>query len=314
MIARLQRTTVYLLVFVAALWFGTRAWDGQWLVAVVGALLLLNLQPLVLAFEFFVLLPWINRRDATPRPSWRQLVRAWWLESKTAHAVFSWHQPFRASRHPDTLGAAAGGRRAVVLVHGFFCNRGVWNRWVHALRAHDVPFIAVNLEPPFADIDHYAPIIDQAIERAAAASGVPPVIVGHSMGGLAIRAWWRTQGAAAASRVASAITIGSPHQGTFTARFAKADNARQMALASDWLNALAASEGAEQRARFTCFYSHCDNIVMPASTAALPGADNRHLPGQPHVALVYAPEVFAEVLERVRSVDGALNPAQFGVN
>ena len=104
--------------------------------------------------------------------------------------------------------------------------------------------------------------------------------------------------------MASAITVGSPHHGTFTARFAKADNARQMALASDWLSELAASEGAELRARFTCFYSHCDNIVMPASTAALPGADNRHLPGQPHVALVYAPEVLDEVLKRVRSGDG----------
>jgi triacylglycerol lipase len=302
-IARLQRTTVFLLLFTAALWFVSRAWDGQWLAAGVGAFLLLNLQPLVLAFEFFVLLPWINRRDATPRPRWGQLVRAWWRESLTAHAVFGWHQPFRAARHADALGPEARGRRAVVLVHGFFCNRGVWNRWMPALRRHGVPYVAVNLEPPFAGIDHYASIIDEAVERAAAASGMPPLIVGHSMGGLAIRAWWRAQGPRAASRVAEAITIGSPHQGTFTARFAKADNARQMAQASDWLNALAASEGPEQRARFTCFYSHCDNIVMPASTAALPGADNRHLPGQPHVALAFAPEVFDEVLRRVSAPD-----------
>ena len=303
MIARLQRTTVLLLVFVAALWFATRAWDGQWLAAIVGALLLLNLQPLVLAFEFFVLLPWINRRDPTPRPTWGQLARAWWRESLTAHAVFSWHQPFRATRHADSRGAGARGRRAVVLVHGFFCNRGLWNRWVRDLQRHEVPFVAVILEPPFAGIDDYVPIIDRAIGSAAAASGLPPLLVGHSMGGLAIRAWWRAQGTDAAARVASAITIGTPHHGTFTARFAKADNARQMALASDWLRELAASEGAQQRACFTCFYSHCDNIVMPASAAALPGADNRHLPGEPHVALAFAPEVFDEVLRRVRAPD-----------
>ncbi|NJM84726.1 MAG: hypothetical protein HC844_21870 [Tabrizicola sp.] len=51
---------------------------------------------------------------------------------------------------------------------------------------------------------------------------------------------------------------------------------------------------------FTCFYSHCDNIVMPASTAVLPGADNRHIDGMPHIALVYSPEVWAEVLRRVK--------------
>lgn len=299
MIARLQRTTVFLLVFTAALWFASRAWQGQWVAASVGALLLLNLQPLVLAFEFFVLLPWVNRRDATPRPSWGQLARAWWRESLTAHAVFGWHQPFRSALHPDRLGPAAHGRRPVVLVHGFFCNRGVWNRWMRALQRHGVPFVAVNLEPPFAGIDHYAAILDDAIERATAASGLAPLLVGHSMGGLAIRAWWRTQGTMAATRVSAAITIGSPHQGTFTARFAKADNARQMSLASEWLRSLAAGESADQRSRFTCFYSHCDNIVMPASTGTLPGADNRHLPGQPHVALAYAPEVLDEVLKRV---------------
>lgn len=298
MIARLQRITVFLLLAVAALWLGWQASQGQWLAAVVGAVLLLNLQPMLLAVEFFVLIPWVNRRDAAPRPAWRQLVRAWWHESLTSHAVFSWRQPFRSARHADTIDPSAVGRRAVVLVHGFFCNRGLWNPWAPVLRAHGVPYVAVNLEPPFAGIDHYVPIVDAAVERAAAASGLPPLLVGHSMGGLAIRAWWRAHAATAASRVLAAITIGSPHHGTYTSRFAKADNARQMALDSPWLQSLAAGESEDQRARFTCFYSHCDNVVMPASTAALPGADNRHLPGQSHVALVYAPEVLEEVLRR----------------
>jgi triacylglycerol lipase len=50
---------------------------------------------------------------------------------------------------------------------------------------------------------------------------------------------------------------------------------------------------------FTCFYSHCDNIVMPASSAALAGAVNRHLEGEPHVAMAFAPQVLGEVLRRV---------------
>ena len=43
--------------------------------------------------------------------------------------------------------------------------------------------------------------------------------------------------------------------------------------------ALAAREPAQRFERFTCFYGHCDNIVFPASTATLPGADNRHIAG-----------------------------------
>ena len=40
-------------------------------------------------------------------------------------------------------------------------------------------------------------------------------------------------------------------------------------------------------AKFTCCYSHCDNIVFPASTATLPGATNLHIPGTAHVHLAF---------------------------
>jgi triacylglycerol lipase len=301
-IARAQRLTVLMLLAVSALWFGTRAWDGQWVSAIVGVFLLMNLQALILTIEFFVLLPWINRGDASPRPRFGQVLRAWWRESVTGHAIFSWQQPFRAGLHADSLDdPQAKGKRAVVLVHGFFCNRGIWNAWCRRFKAEGVPYIALTLEPPLASIDDYAATIDDAVRRAADATGLPPLLVGHSMGGLAIRAWWRAQGDAADARVHSVITIGSPHQGTFTANMAKGLNARQMRLRSPWLAALAQTEPPERRARFTCFYSHCDNISMPSSTGALPGADNRHLDGQPHVALAFAPEVIDEVLRRVKA-------------
>jgi triacylglycerol lipase len=301
-VARMQRTTVVLLWAVALLWFVTRAWDGQWLWAAVGAVLLLNLQQIVLAFEFFVMLPLANRGDPTPRPSGWQLVRAWWRECVTAHEVFGWHQPFRSARHADSLDdAAAAGQRAVVLVHGFMCNRGVWNRGIPALRAAGVPHIAITLEPPFGPIEGYAAQIDVAIEQARRVTGRPPLLICHSMGGLAARAWWQAHAADAAQRVQHVITIGSPHQGTLTANLARADNARQMRRGCDWLLALADAEAADGRARhFTCFYSHCDNIVMPASTAMLPGADNRHVCGEPHVALARASEVWAEVKRRLQ--------------
>lgn len=300
MVARLQRTTILLLWTVSLLWFGTQAFKGQWLTAVLGALLLLNLQQLLLAVEFFVLIPLVNRGDAAPRPTPMQLLRAWWCESLTAHNVFGWQQPFRSRAHEDTLDQAAPGQRAVVLVHGFFCNRGVWNRWVPSLRAAGVPHIALLMEPPFADIDSNVATVDDAIARATQATRLPPLVVCHSMGGLALRAWWRNHAASAASRVHSVITIGTPHQGTFTAQLASGDNAHQMRRGSAWLRALADDEGDGRQRHFTCFYSHCDNIAMPASTGALPGADNRHVDGMPHIALIYSPQVWAEVLRRVR--------------
>jgi triacylglycerol lipase len=301
MVARAQRLTVLMLVALSVAWFIGFAARGQWALALIGSLLIFNLQALILAIEFFVLLPVVNRRDSSvPRPTVQRLLRAWLVEVATAHAVFGWQQPFRSRRHADTLeGFDARGRRAVVLVHGYLCNRGIWNRWVPRLLEARVPFIAVTMEPPFASIDDFAATLDAAIASATAATGRAPLLVGHSMGGLAIRAWWRAAGTSGDARVHSVITIATPHQGTFTARLARGVNARQMRPRSDWLEALARSERPEQRARFTCFYSACDNIAMPAGTGMLSGADNRHIPHQPHVALAFAPEVIEEALRRL---------------
>jgi triacylglycerol esterase/lipase EstA (alpha/beta hydrolase family) len=132
------------------------------------------------------------------------------------------------------------------------------------------------------------------------------VIVAHSMGGLAVRAWMAEH--EGDLRVHHVITIGSPHRGTFLGRFGFAPNTRQMRIASRWQQRLAAREPAQRFRRFTCFYGHCDNIVFPASTATLPGADNRHLMGIAHVHMAHHDEVFSEVLRWVGSEgDGVAN-------
>jgi hypothetical protein len=67
----------------------------------------------------------------------------------------------------------------------------------------------------------------------------------------------------------------------------------------DWIRQLAADEPPDRRNHFTCFYSDCDNIVMPPSAGTLPGADNRCLPGWSHVHLASHPAVLDEVLRRL---------------
>jgi triacylglycerol esterase/lipase EstA (alpha/beta hydrolase family) len=162
------------------------------------------------------------------------------------------------------------------------------------LREQGIPFVAVNLEPVFGTISDYAPIVEQAVRRVEQATGLAPVVVGHSMGGLAIRAWLAAFDGAA--RVQRVITIGSPHRGTWLGRFGTSQNAREMAMGTDWQRALEARESAQGFVGFTCFYSHCDNIVFPASNATLPDADNRHVEGMAHVHLMDHPEVLKEVL------------------
>lgn len=276
----------------AGLWAGACWRSGHPAWAVVGAALIMGSYAIVLALEFG-LLRMAHGSDPTPQASSVQLLRAWWGEVRSAPAVFCWRQPFRSHIWPDLLPADARGRRGVLLIHGFVCNRGIWNPWLKRLHALGVPAIAVNLEPVFGSIDAYAPAIEQAISELERATGLAPVAVAHSMGGLALRRWWSTQDGA--DRVHHAITIGTPHRGTWLARLATTPNGRQMQHLSPWLSKLAALEPPTRSRRYTCYYGHCDNIVFPPAMATLPGADNRHLAGVAHVHMADRPEPWQEL-------------------
>ncbi len=359
MLARLQRGLVLGALLLAAMWWlasGALGLALGWRLA--GLLPILMPHAVVLALEF-ALLKWFGASAAPPllRPTGahpaelspaaavgppaaaalppppppaataRQLLLAWAGEVLSGLRVFAWRQPFRAHAEPDHIdgGGRSGdparahqGRRGVLLLHGFVCNRGLWTPWMRRLRRQGVPFIAPNLEPVFGSIDEQVPLIEAAVERLQQATGLAPVIVAHSMGGLAARAWLCQH--AAAARVHRVITVGTPHHGTWLARFAVTPNGRQMQCGSAWLAQLAADEvagagrnelapaardevapaasrAANQHAHFICFYGHCDNIVFPTATAALPGADNRHLAGVAHVDMVNHPQVFATVVD-----------------
>jgi triacylglycerol esterase/lipase EstA (alpha/beta hydrolase family) len=282
MLARLLQGVVLALIVLA---LGGAAWwwqQGRPVAALAWLLFVLGFHAWVMVLEF-ALLRRAHGDDPAPRAGTGQLFRAWWHEALAAPVVFGWRQPFRSRAVPDHLPADAHGRRGVLLVHGFVCNRGLWNPWLMRLRAQGTPFIAVNLEPVFGSIDDCIPLLDAAVARLHAATGLPPVAVAHSMGGLALRAWWAADGRD--ERLHHAITLGSPHHGTWLARFAMTRNMRQMQQLSRWLQTLAPRETPARRARFTCFYSHSDNIVFPPATATLPGADNRHVAGYAHVHL-----------------------------
>ena len=298
MLARLQKFTTLGGLLVALLWAWAcwRAGRPGW--AAAGAALIVGGYALVLALEF-ALLRLAHGDDPTPRATPDQLLRAWWGEVRAAPRVFCWRQPFRSRVWPDHLPAAAQGRRGLLLVHGFVCNRGVWNPWLRRLQARGVPFVAVNLEPVFGSVDDYVATIELGVLQLERCTGMPPVIVAHSMGGLAVRRWLVESGPAGDARVHHVVTIGTPHRGTWLARWAVSSNSREMRIDSPWQRLLGTREPADRPARFTCFYSHCDNIVFPPAMATLPGADNRHLPGVPHVDMVDHPAPWAAVQDRL---------------
>jgi hypothetical protein len=289
MVARLQQGIVFGWLLLATSWlFGW--WSRAPVVAFAGLGALVFAHAAVLAIEFIASYR-VSVGDARRRASAWQFVRAWAAESCIAPRVFCWAQPFRSHAVSDQT--APSERRGAVLVHGFMCNRGFWNPWLGALRADGRAFVAVDLEPVLGSIDAYVQTIDEAIVRVSTATGQAPMLICHSMGGLAARAWLRDFDGARISRI---VTIGTPHAGTWLARFGRTANGRQMRPGGDWLQKIEGERASTREVAFTCWYSNCDNIVFPVSAATLPGADNRLAAGRGHVEMAFDPVVQRETL------------------
>lgn len=192
----------------------------------------------------------------------------------------------------------------VLMLHGYGSNSGFWQPFSRRLQAAGISHAAIDLEPVLGGMDDYAAQIDSAVQALCRATGAPQVILlCHSMGGLAARAWLRRYGNERAARV---ITLGTPHFGSTLAGYGIGANAKQMltpaGAADSWIARLDASEDAGLRARFVSVCTRHDNIVSPQSSAILPGARNIAFDLVGHVALGFDTDVGERVLAEITSV------------
>jgi triacylglycerol lipase len=276
--------------------------DSAALAMLLGVAVVLLLRLSITANNFY--LSW-RFRSETPqafRLNWRQACKLFFGEYRATMTASSLTMPFcafvsRTAENPTGL--------PVLLIHGYGCNSGYWRSMSKALLQAGVSHRAVDMEPVTGGIDDYVPLIHQAVEALCRETGSEKiVIVAHSMGGLAARAYLRNHGP---RRIAKVITLGTPHRGTSTAQFGIGLNCRQMhwaadeqgGLSSEWLRNLAAGENQDVYALFVSIYSHHDNIVAPQTSSHLPGATNVELYGIGHVALAPNPAVQARVIKEI---------------
>jgi predicted alpha/beta hydrolase family esterase len=181
--------------------------------------------------------------------------------------------------------AATSPARPVLLIHGFLCNRAIWQTLEARLRAAGfAPVHAVNLEPLCADIDSQARSLGpELLELRQMSNGARVAIVTHSMGGLVVRSFLRTAGSDMISRV---VTIAAPHHGTRLARGLRCPATRQMLPGSPWLRALEAREEGHFSVPFVSIYSLEDTLVGPARSARLRGAQMHAIRGVGHVGIL----------------------------
>ncbi len=206
------------------------------------------------------------------------------------------------------LGRRGGQRRPVLLVHGYLHNRGAWIAHGVRLRLGGwTQVYSLNLWPPNAELDHFAQQVRDAVERICGETGSDTVdLVCHSMGGVVARAYvQRFEGRA---RVEHLVTLGSPHHGTGSAPLGPWDNSLAMSQGSPYVTALDEDPAGLQGVAVTTVCTVHDNIVIPASSAALPDPAEAHmLEGVGHVALLWSPRVWTLVRD---ALEQPAEPAQ----
>jgi pimeloyl-ACP methyl ester carboxylesterase len=215
--------------------------------------------------------------------------------------AYSVLMPFpRAFGRPDSRLPPRTAALPVLLVHGYLCNSGIWASMRRFLEKNGVSAYTHDLEPVYAGIDEYAAGLATRIEEICDRSGANRVIiVGHSMGGLAARAYLRARGPA---RVVKLITLGTPHHGTRTAPLGLGMNARQMEPGSAWLESLARWGSSRATVPVTSIYSSDDNVIVPPDSSVLGQARNVRLSGIGHVSLPFSRIVQETVLEEIKGV------------
>jgi pimeloyl-ACP methyl ester carboxylesterase len=242
---------------------------------------------------------------ASPRPPEHRIgpgaavamvLREW----RAATAVNLYRFPFEYESLREDPQPHPATRIPVVLVHGYLSNRGYFGPLARALEARGVqPLFAPDFSAMLATIERFAGELHGEIERIAAGTGQPKIVlVCHSMGGLAARAYLAAHGAA---RVAKLVTIASPHHGTVHARLGAGSNARQMQPGSAFLESLRAHES--ERVPAVPATSIClphDNLVSPQDSSRLDWAKNVALPGFGHIEVLHSPRLADLLVQELR--------------
>jgi len=190
-------------------------------------------------------------------------------------------------------------RDVVMLVHGLFATAGVLRPLRRDIEARTGAFTTSFTHPPGPGIRRIAQEIARAV--AAISGDVRIHLIGHSIGGVAVRYFVQELGSD--GRIVQTLSIGSPFGGARPARLFPAPVGRDVAPGSHLLQRLA--QGARQRlvVPHLSIAGQEDHVVP--SGAQLAAGETLSVPGCGHNSLLYHPRVAAEVVARIQRIQAA---------
>jgi len=182
--------------------------------------------------------------------------------------------------------AERNARYPVLLVHGYAASESVWTPLRRAMAGAGFGHIVSLTYNSFAtDPEAVSAELTHQALRALTATGAPRVhLVGHSLGGLIVRCAL-ARSAALSSQAASAVTIASPHGGTYLACIAPGRCARIMRRGP---RSCLPAVRALRPIRWLAYYSDGDHVVPPTSARLDDprfGAANLLIPGCGHLTI-----------------------------
>ncbi len=151
-ILRISSLLTIALATVLTVWFVDLGLS-PWLAIAIGLLLPFAIHALPLGVEF-ITGALIDRRPIS-RLGPVDAVRLWLVESWRSFVVFNIDQPWRANFAERPI-VSDPARPAVLLVHGYMCNRASWRRWVLEGLPTDWNVATISLEPVYAPVEEYA--------------------------------------------------------------------------------------------------------------------------------------------------------------
>lgn len=200
----------------------------------------------------------------------------------------------------------------IVLIHGIVDNRAAFTVMRRALRRRGYGRITtVNYPLLTTDVRAAAARLGRHIERVCDQTGYDTVnVIGHSLGGIIARYYLQRRGGD--RRVATLVTLGTPHHGTALARWLPLPVTRQLRPGCSVMTELAAP--ARCRTRIISVWSDRDEVVLPVRSGQLLHPDlnvtNVAIHGVGHLALLVDPQAIAacvgglRVTEMPTPVDG----------
>ena len=198
-------------------------------------------------------------------------------------------------------------RPPILFVHGWNSSAGVWTTMIGRFRkdgwqSSDLASFSYNTAASNATT---AGIIAQKVDSIRTATGASQVaIIGHSMGTLSARYYVRNLGGD--GKVSALVSLAGTNHGTQTALFCFQTSCQEMWPNSSFLTALNSTDETWGSPRYATWWSPCDEVISPRSSALLSGALNTQTACMQHSQLHEDATVYAQVREWVNQPSPAL--------